>query len=217
MLTGLLWKSCNLNSTWFITAFGLHLNYYLWPCLPINLKLVSLFITEVYISSRIYRQLTDYKWETAMQVTDIDSWTSLSIWALEQIRFAKCISVAKNAYKEQTQYSQRCEMRARLLSSVVWPHNTYPSTVCRCPGEQRTMFCVIKLCVMHSFLVFSENKVSSLLPSFFLVVCLNVRVFFFFNKRKVVARWWCVTIVREWERKKPPGSWTEWYSGFQAF
>lgn len=57
-----------------------------------------------------------------MQVTDIDSGTSLSIQALEQSDCCK----RKNALWEQTQYSKRCEMIPRALSSVTEPrgHNT---------------------------------------------------------------------------------------------
>lgn len=53
-----------------------------------------------------------------MQVTDIDSGTSLSIQALEQ---SGCCERKKNASKEQTQYSERCEMTTRVLSSVSEP------------------------------------------------------------------------------------------------
>lgn len=54
-----------------------------------------------------------------MQVTDIDSGTSLSIQALEQS--GCCEREKKNASKKQTQYSERCEMTTRVLSSVSEP------------------------------------------------------------------------------------------------
>lgn len=52
-----------------------------------------------------------------MQVTDIDSGMNLSIQALEQSDCCK----RKNASKEQTQYSERCEMKTRVPSSVTEP------------------------------------------------------------------------------------------------
>lgn len=62
--------------------------------------------------SRLWLQM-----RTAMQVTDIDSGTSLSIRALEQNSCCK----RKNASKEQTQYSERCEMTTKVLSSITEP------------------------------------------------------------------------------------------------
>lgn len=56
--------------------------------------MLSVFITEVYISPTIYRQLTDYKLETAMAVTDITSWMRLYL-SIETDKFCKVLQEIK--------------------------------------------------------------------------------------------------------------------------
>lgn len=55
-----------------------------------------------------------------MQVTDIDSGTSLSIQALEQ-RVSFFSLQKKNASEEHVQYSERCETWTRELNSITEP------------------------------------------------------------------------------------------------
>lgn len=65
-------EECTFNSFWFHNSLCIVIIYHI-ACasfLPPPTK------KSEYISSRISRQLTDYKWETVMQVADIDSQTS---------------------------------------------------------------------------------------------------------------------------------------------
>lgn len=97
-----------------------------------------------------------------MQVTDIDSGTSLSIQALEQSSCCK----RKNAFREQTQYSERCEMTTRLLSSVTEPQENSILLVFLSSPD---LVSHIRLCV------FREGPIPNYVPK----LC-----------------WWCATIVK---------------------
>lgn len=97
-----------------------------------------------------------------MQVTDIDSGTSLSIQALEQSDCCK----RKNASKEQTQYSERCEMTTRALSAVTEPQENSALLVFLSSPD---LVSHIRLCI------FREGP----FLNYVIKVC-----------------WWCATIVK---------------------
>lgn len=91
----------------------------------------------------------------------------------------------RNALKEQRLYSKGCEMTGRLPSSVVCPHNTYPSCV-GVPAESVRALCHRALCRTFSHVFLREQSVLSAPFFFFLFGGLPKKPFFSHTK-KVVA------------------------------
>lgn len=118
----------------------------------------------------------------------------------------------KNALKEQRLYSKGCEMTGRLPSSVVCPHNTYPSCV-GVPAESVQALCHRALCRTFSHVFLREQSVLSA-PFFFfcLVVCLKSH-FFHTQKRWRRCCWWCFEYcegANTGKKRDASDSWTEW-------
>lgn len=121
-----------------------------------------------------------------MQVTDLSSWTSLSVWALEHVAKGLWVWGAK------TQYSKRHETTATLPSSIMCPR----IRVCRGLPVDSVPFPLSPSTCCHISVMIPHRTKCPLAFFFFLFLVVCPKAFLFLTKER-----WCTWSEHRQEKR----------------